>query len=159
MAMSTLHHLKQKNVPERGFTLIIAVVLSSVTLALALALLDVAYKQVTLAFAAKNSHQAFANADSALECALYYDQKDDLFGYGKTSGSVTCNGRTETVTFNQVPAIRTRTYTLTCAGGGESARVTIYKWSDASTAIYANGYNSCSSSDVRRVERGVKISY
>jgi hypothetical protein len=151
---------------KRGFTLLIAVILSSVTLALALALLDVAYKQVTLAFAAKNSHQAFANADTALECALYYDQKNDLFGYGATSVGVTttCNGRTDAVTFDNTPNPpnpRIRTFTLSCAGagGGEYAKVTIYKWSDASTSIYANGYSSCASSDLRRAERGVKISY
>lgn len=167
MAMSTNRtSTKRIQASKRGFTLLIAVVLSSVTLALALALLDVAYKQVTLAFAAKNSHQAFANADSALECALYYDQKNDLFGYSVGGVGVTtvCNGRTDTVTFDNTPSgssPRIRTITLSCpgAGGGEYAKVTVYKWSDASTIIYANGYSSCASSDARRAERGVKISY
>jgi len=144
----------------RGFTLLIAVVLASVTLSLALALLDVAYKQVTLAFAAKHSHYAFAAADTALECALYYDQKLDRFNYSLASGTVICGGNTVTVTFDNTVTPRRRDFTLPCAGGvGQSAVVRIYKQSDATTQIYANGYNSCSTTDTRRVERGLYISY
>jgi Tfp pilus assembly protein PilX len=150
--------------PQRGFTLLIAVILASVTLALALALLDVAYKQITLAFAAKHSHYAFAAADTALECALYYDQKDDLFNYNSSNGTLTCGGNTVTVTYDNVSAPRYRTFTLPCAGGtGQSAVVRIYKWNPTdpspTTAVYANGYNSCSTTDTRRVERGLKASY
>lgn len=149
---------------QRGFTLLIAVILASVTLAMALALLDVAYKQVTLAFAAKYSQYAFAAADSALECALYYDQKNDTFNYSLSPapGSVTvnCNGNTAVVAFDNTVSPRQRSFTLPCAGGsGQSAVVKVYKASDATTQIYANGYNSCSTTDVRRVERGLKISY
>ncbi len=144
----------------RGFTLLIAVILASVTLSLSLALLDVAYKQVTLAFAAKHSHFAFAAADTALECALYYDQKLDSFNHSAGSASVTCGGNTVAVVFNNSVSPRLREFTLPCAGGvGQSAVVRVYKASDASTSIYANGYNSCSTTDTRRVERGLKISY
>lgn len=144
----------------RGFTLLIAVILASVTLALALALLDVAYKQVTLAFAAKHSHHAFAAADTALECALYYDQKLDLFSYSASAGSVVCGGNTAVVAFDNTVSPRRREFTLPCAGGiGQSAVVRLYKSSDATTAIYSNGYSSCSVTDARRVERGLKISY
>lgn len=144
----------------RGFTLLIAVILASVTLALSLALLDVAYKQITLAFAAKHSHSAFAAADTALECALYYDQKQDLFNYSSSAGTVVCGGNTVVVAFDNTVTPRRRDFTLPCAGGvGQSAVIRIYKSSDASTSIYANGYNSCSTTDTRRVERGLKISY
>lgn len=147
--------------PQRGFTLLIAIILASVSLALALALLDVAYKQVTLALTAKQSQYAFLAADTALECALYYDQKQDLFNYTKTSGSVSCNGQAPvTVTFTQGVTPRKRTFTIPCAGGvGEYAQVTVYKASDAGTRIYANGYNTCTASDTRRIERGLKVFY
>lgn len=146
--------------PQKGFTLLIAVILSSVTLALALSLLDVAYKQVTLAFAAKHSHAAFAAADSALECVLYYDQKQDLFNYSSSNATITCNGNSISATFDNVSVPRSRTLSIPCAGGaGQSATVKVYKWSDATTEIYSNGYNSCSTTDTRRVERGLKVSY
>ncbi len=51
---------------QRGFALIIAIILTSVVLTMAEALLDVAYKQVLLSSAAKNSQYAFYNADSGL---------------------------------------------------------------------------------------------
>lgn len=146
-------------IPQRGFTLLIAVILSSVSLALALALVDVAYKQVTLSIMGKQSQFAFAAADTALECALYYDQKIDLFNYSQSSGNVTCGGQTAAVTFDQAATPRKRTFSVPCAGGGTSATVTVYKASDAVTSIYANGYNTCNASDARRVERGLKISY
>lgn len=145
---------------QRGFALLIAVILASVTLSLALALLDISYKQVTLASAAKNSHAAFAAADTALECALYHDQKLDRFNYSTASGSVICGPNTVAVTYNNSVTPRTRTFTLPCSGGNtQPATVTVYKSSNAATLMYASGYSSCNATDLRRVERGLKISY
>lgn len=146
---------------QRGFTLLIAVVLSSVALAIGLALLDVAYKQVILASTAKQSQTAFYAADSVLECALYADQQLNTFGYAATSGSVTCNGNNPaTVTFNQSASPRTRTFTIQCVGNtGVLGSATIYKASNAATSIYAVGYNTCDSTNPRRIERGLKIVY
>ncbi len=148
-----------------GFTLLIAIILSSVVLTLALALLDVAYKQVVLASSAKNSQYAFYNANTALECALYYDQRFDFFNTnptGLSQGSVTCNG--QVVSFTQLrvgSSPRVSQFTVPCAGGGSSAEVFVYKgFSQTPThRIFANGYNSCNASDPRRFERGLKVYY
>jgi len=148
--------------PQRGFTLLIAVILSSVSLALALALLDVAYKQVTLALLAKQSQYAFAAADSALECALYWDQKRDAFNYTTAlgSGSITCATLPLSSYSTAVASgVRTTIFSVQCPTGGTSATITVKKASNADTQIFSNGYNSCAASDLRRVERGLKISY
>lgn len=148
--------------PQRGFTLLIAVILASVSLAIGLALLDIAYKQVVLASAAKQSQTAFYAADSVMECALYYDQQRAAFAYSATSGSVTCNGNNPVaVTFtNPGSGTRTRTFTLQCAGNtGTLGTATIYKDSNGATAIYVEGYNTCDSTNTRRIERGIKALY
>ena len=147
---------------QRGFTLLIAVILASVALAIGLALLDIAYKQVVLASAAKQSQTAFYAADSVMECALYYDQQRNLFAYSASSGSVTCNGNSAVAaTFtNPGSGTRTRTFTLQCAGDtGVLGTATIYKDSSGATSIYVEGYNTCDSSNARRIERGIKATY
>lgn len=154
--------------PHRGFALLIAIVLTSVILSLALALLDIAYKQLILSSTAKQSEIAFYNADSAMECALYFDQQTtgSAFDYTITTApSITCQGITaKNVTTSTsgsgASAKRTTSYDLPCpAAGTLQARVTVYKWQSAVTSIYANGFNSCDQSDPRRIERGIKVTY
>ncbi len=155
--------------PQRGFTLLIAVIISSVSLALALAMLDISYKQVTLALTGKQSQYAFANADSALECALYWDQKQDAFNYSApvasgvacATGAVTNYSTTGTAVINSV-TYHIATFTVPCdtgIAGQINATVSIYKSSVADTYIYANGYNVCNQSDQRRIERGLTAHY
>jgi len=139
---------------QRGFTLIIAVILSSVSLALAMALLDVSYKQVTLALSAKQSNYAFAAADTALECALYTTPL--------ASGSITCGGiAISGYSSTQASGIRTTIFSQRCSASDATtnAVVTVRKRDNAVTDIFANGYNNCVANDLRRVERGLKISF
>lgn len=148
--------------PQRGFTLLIAVVLTSVALGIGLALLDIAYKQVVLASTAKQSQSAFYAADTLMECVLYYDQQLNTFAYSATSGSVTCNGQTASVTFDQTNTSlgHKRTFTLPCTGAGtERGKATIYKTSAAATQIFVTGYNTCTANNPRRIERGLKAFY
>lgn len=148
---------------HRGFTLLVAVILSSVSLALALAMLDISYKQVTLALTAKQSQFAFANADSALECALYWDQKRDAFNhYDPMDSGVECPTGAGVVNYNPNQTsgeFRKITFDIPCETGGTNASVTVLKADDAETYIYANGYNNCTSGDLRRIERGLKAHY
>ncbi len=149
--------------PQRGFTLLIAVVLASVSLSIGMALLDIALKQVILSSSARQSQIAFYNADSVLECALYYDQHDqlDTFGYAKTSSpNISCNGVSNIpVSFTSGSGTRERRFTVPCATGGTAGEVIITKDSDATTGIYATGFNTCNVANERRIERGLKVTY
>lgn len=148
--------------PQRGFTLLIAVILASVALSIGIALLDIAYKQVVLASAARQSQTAFYHADTALECALYWDQQANAFSYSNPALEITCNTETLALTANNAPAPpspRVRTFTIPCEGSGVSASTTIYKWNTGSTTIYASGFNTCDEDNIRRVERGLKVTY
>jgi Tfp pilus assembly protein PilE len=151
---------------HKGFTLLIAVVLSTVSLSVALALINVSYKQIVLALTARSSQYAFYNADATIECALYYDQKENSFDFTSPDASITCEG--QTLNFSTSPnssvvagGIRTTTLTLPCAGGGEKGSIVVYKYSSGvpSTKIYVSGYSTCSATDNRRVERGLSVSY
>lgn len=157
--------------PQRGFTLLIAIILSTVALVVGLALADVAYKQVVLSVTASQSQAAFYAADSALECALYYDQQFAAFTPGVSFNelNVRCENRRVT-NYVETPydggSGRRTTFTLTCAGGGAFADVTIYKEGSgtcssesATSCLYATGYNTCDASDPNRFERGLKVLY
>jgi Tfp pilus assembly protein PilX len=157
-----------QNSRSRGFTLLIAVILTSVILSIGLALLDISYKQITLAATARQSQYAFYAADSGLECALFSDSAD-IFDYsseptgvspGTPSGSFSCEG--QAVSYFGAAAsggTRTTTFSIPCAGGGTSADVTVIKSSTGVTGIYSNGYNTCVVTNPRRIERGEEAHY
>jgi len=155
---------------QRGFTLLIAIILSTVALVMGLALADAAYKQVVLSSSAKQSQVAFYAADSALECALYYDQQFVAFAPGGSypQGNIRCESRqvTNFVQSSYSGGSRLTTFTVPCAGGGVSASVSIYKQGSgtcgsngATSCLYATGYNTCNASDPNRFERGLKVLY
>lgn len=146
---------------QRGFTLLIAVILASVLLTVGIALLDIAYKQVILSSSAKQSQYAFYAADAALECALYYDQRFDVFNTNPDNySSITCGGFTIPVSSSGA-APRVTTFSIPCAGGGTQATLRIYKNDSGSdpSKLYASGFSSCNASDPRRIERGMKVAY
>lgn len=160
----------------RGFALLIAIILASVTLAVGLALLDVAYKQIILSSVTKNSQDAFYKADTALECALYWDQKSNSFDYNTPNANIICSTLGIQNYASQISGnTRITTYTMPCAGGtGTLASVTVYKTNPAAanaycdvsaagvqskTCIYSEGYNFCSASDARRIARGIRAIY
>ena len=151
---------------SRGFTLLIAVILTAVLLSVGLALLDIAYKQIVLSSTAKQSQTAFYAADSALECALYWDQQQLSFTYGAPAGSITCGNQSISVSSSASGGVQTSTFSIPCPGGS-SATVQVRKGSGATacnisgktTCIYASGYNACASNDPRRIERGLKVVY
>jgi Tfp pilus assembly protein PilX len=153
---------------QRGFTLLIALILASVTLVVGLALADVAYKQIVLSSTARNSQLAFYRADSAMECALYYDQQFASFN-DNAALSITCESQSITVTKSSLPdgGIKS-TFNVPCAGSGQSASVVIYKQNSGTCSsssltgkncIYTSGYNTCSTTDPNRFERSLRVVY
>jgi len=152
----------------RGFTLLIAVVLTSVLLSVGLALLDIALKQVTLSSTARQSQYAFYAADSAMECALYWDQQQNAFSYTSPLSTVRCGAIDMALTTSVSGGTRTTSFTIPCPDGtGVSATITAYKTNGsvvcnsgtATSCIYSSGYNVCSATDPRRIERGLKVFY
>ncbi len=156
---------------QRGFALLIAIIFMSVMLTFGLALGSLAYKQQVLASSAVESQQAFYAADAALECALYYDQQQDLFAYPASDPSsapaITCDGvsaisATKTWSASQF----TVTNRVQLDSNKHCADVTVYKPPPGAgtTYIFSQGYDvSCSTvsspSGARFAARGLKVHY
>ncbi len=157
---------------QRGFALLVAIIFMSVMLTFGLALGSLAYKQQVLASSAVESQQAFYAADAALECALYYDQQQNLFAYPASDPApavpaITCDGipaisSTETWSASQF----TVTNRVQLDSNKHCADVTVYKPppGTGTTYIFSQGYDvSCSTvaspSGARFAARGLKVHY
>lgn len=66
------------NIKTAGFTLFVALVVSSMLLAVGFSLSNIILKQLIFSNSGKESQLAFYAADSGAECALYWDRKDRL---------------------------------------------------------------------------------
>lgn len=157
---------------QRGFALLIAVVFMSVMLTFGLTLGSLSYKQQVLASSAVESQYAFYVADAALECALYTDQRQNLFAYDSNlsapaprmmcDASVPVSATVVSHTASEW-VIATR---LSLDSGTRCADVTVYKPASSSgtTYLFSQGYNvSCATvaapNGARFVSRGLHVRY
>lgn len=164
---------------QQGFALLIAIIFMSVMLSFGLTLGSLAYKQQILASNAVESQYAFYAADAGLECALYADQKQNLFDYATHSAGNPPQLVT-TVACGDTPASSVRlSYSygtslieserFSLDAGKHCVDVTIYKYSEPqangiTAYLFSQGYNvSCatvaSPGGARFVSRGLNASY
>lgn len=166
---------------SRGFTLLLAALVSSIVLALGASIFTLARKEVTLSSLGRDSQYAFYSADQAAECALYWDARYGFFGTstpaGVTAPNPMCDGQTLTdqngADINlQRPSPASYPYTMTFKYGPRSAGVSycamgyVLKTQDASgvvrTTIHADGYSSSCvtlASNPRTLQRSVELHY
>lgn len=158
---------------KRGAVLLIAILVSSVALAVGFGVYNRTYKELLFASYWKQTQVAFSSADAGLECALYWELHPPV---GNTTffptflepapgptptndGSFSCFDQSFSWTLVGVPTggIATSTFSSTSAGG--CVVVEVVKNSIATTTmITARGYNdACTSTNPRRVERGLKV--
>ena len=82
---------------QRGFTLLLAALIASIVLSLAVAIFSIAQKQIALASLAQQSEYAYYAADTGAECALYWDVRPSVgYFYQSTPPGITpmCDGTT-----------------------------------------------------------------
>jgi hypothetical protein len=81
MPMNIKKYLKRFSSTSRqaGFTLLIAALVASIVLSIASAIFSIAQKQIVLASLSQQSQYAFYVADTASECALYWDVRYSYF--------------------------------------------------------------------------------
>jgi hypothetical protein len=163
---------KQIKNNKRGFTLLVAVVVTSMLLIISFVVVNIAYKQLVLATASEESQYAFYAADSGTECAVYWDLKGNASGVSSfdptTPGSISCNGQTITTGSQTVPTIPsqasviggavTSIFSVNFTKGCTIVRITKNVVTH-STTIDSRGYNTCNTSSPTRYERGVTLSY
>jgi hypothetical protein len=153
-----------------GFTVLLAALIASLVLSLGISIFSIAYKSITLSTLGRDSQYAFYAADSAAECALYWDVRFDAFATSSPAASIRCDDPDPpnpiTVT-NNLPTWPDTVFTIGGATpfeiGGNCAIVTVTKSDTAPfTTIKADGYNvSCAERDTnpRTLQRSVELNY
>src|SRR3989338_6549604 len=85
----------KKSKKNKGFVLLFAVTLSSILLAIALGVSNVAFRELRFSTNARSTNDAFFAADTGIECALNYDKSpgssfEDIDG--NNLSNFECNG-------------------------------------------------------------------
>lgn len=161
---------------KKGFTLLIAVLVSGIVLSIGLAILNITLKTYKLSIVARESNYAFYTADSILECMFYWDgltagtpfvSETEPGGTGDDS-NIECDGTsiniTTTLATANVGASQQRTYTtlispIQTASFCGTAEITKVMGVSTSTTIIARGRNTCTVSAETRVERALRAVY
>lgn len=169
MKLLTSQYWKEMS-KKRGFALMIAALISSIVLAMGAAIYDISIKQLSLSSLSRETQYAFYAADTAAECALYWDTRYAYFAT-TTPGGVTpkCDGQnvtmTETHGYSQ-PYTYPYTLTFQFSPNGFCSNVGVTKSINGSgvvsTVIHADGYNTaCGSIASSRVslQRSVELTY
>lgn len=146
---------------QKGFTLLLAVLISGIVLSIGLAIFNLTFKELRLSSAGRESQFAFYAADSGIECGLYHDQRNNAFSTTSPASSITCNNSSLTVTSSvPIPGTYVRTFTLILdeATNRYCSNVSVTK-TDGDTTIESRGTNTCNITDNRRVERAIKVTF
>ena len=186
--MKENNHYKfiERSKKQTGFTLLAAIITTSMLLIISFVVANVALKQLALSYSSEESQYSFYNADSGTECAIFWDLKNTgvVSSFATTTAdTIFCNGQSISVAS---PVVHTTPFppgTATLVGGGGNANPTSifeldfpkgcaivkvtksyppqvpYNGQVLLTQINSYGYNTCDTSAIRRFERGVSITY
>jgi Tfp pilus assembly protein PilX len=153
-------HLRE----ARGFTLLIAILVSSILLSLGFAIYNIVSKELILTASGRESQFAFYAADSGIECALYWDYQHNAFSTS-TPAQPTCAGAPVSdynVSFNSGTGEYTTTFNFSLGGTTVSpcTGVTLVRRiNPVRTTLTAAGYNTCVLNNPRRIERAIRVVY
>lgn len=162
---------------QKGFSLLLSIVVTSILLVISFVVSNIAYRQLVISSTNKESQYAFYAANSGVDCAIYWDLTQGTSRFStSTAGTINCGGTsisTGSQTVNTVPSQSSR-----IGGGGNLNPTSIfmfnvvtnkscaivsvtksYNGSTLETRISSKGYNTCDVNNARRVERGVEITY
>lgn len=163
--------IKYSNIKKRGrgFTVLFAMLVSSLALAIGVAIYDITVRELDLSSTATQSQYAIYAADTGAECALYWDSKNIFATSSQSSvpaSGVLCNGvdiASAPWTVESAPAAATTTFIVTFSPQPYCASVTVAKSGTPSqTTVTSRGYNaSCavSVSGTPKLERVFQVSY
>jgi len=149
--------------PERsgGFVLLYVLVLSSIILAMALGVTNIALNEVKFSTSGKDANEAFFAADTGAECALYNDKGQTVNDPFPTPIPSCANNTSilPAVNINNVSQ-----YIIYNLGSGKScAMITVSKDPNAvpnpRTTIRSIGRSDCTSGVTNYVERELDVTY
>lgn len=154
-------------VQKRGFTLLIASVVSAIVMTLGVAVVASVKQQLVLSGVAHESEIAFYAADAALECMQDLDGRGVFDVPRMQSSSINCFGIQATIPAAQSGSSQSAQFSWTMGDREVCSKIDVYKrivggTNVQSAEMHAYGYNtSCanitSKSDV--VERAILYTY
>lgn len=162
---------------QAGFTLLLAALVASIALTLGSSIYSIVSKELTLSSIGQNSEYAFYAADTAAECALYWDTRFGWFSTSTPPASPVAMCDNQPITLLSPPG-RAGSYTPTSTmkfeinlfsdtTAGYCADVEVEKGENVSnnsitTLIIANGYSvDCASIGQAQntLQRTVELQY
>ncbi len=163
-------HTNKKNNRElarsgaAGFTLFIAIVITGTLLLVSVSIISLSVKESFLSASVRESQSAFYAADTGAECAIFWDIKNpsqsSAFGTSTPIVPISCLGASVTPSRSAVINNNaTSTFQLNNAQESSCAIISVAKTNDGKTKIESLGYNTCSLTNPRRVERAVRVTY
>ena len=141
---------------NKGITLLLAILISTMALAVGLGIFTVIYGEVGIATTSKESLEAFFAADSGIECALYLDIQQDAFA---TLGPKdACAGNNINITD---PIVNTFNLTFPSPSSPKSCTtVRVDKTDPLQTVVTSLGQNTpCPVINAKTVQRGLEVRY
>lgn len=150
-------------IQKRGAILLISILVSGVALAVGFGVYNRAYKVLLFGSFWKQTQVAFAAADAGLECALYWDLHTIT-----PPVQAACFAETPfewSPSFPVAPATSSSWSLPSLNTDGGCVNVVVTKFdpplaSGVTTKIDARGYNdACGSTNPRRIERGLSVTY
>ena len=150
-------------------------VVTSILIMVSFVVASVALKQIIISYSNSESQHAFYNADSGIECAIYWDLKNSYDSFSTTTPhTISCNNQTISAASPAVPTIPA--VPTLVGGGGNANPVSIFKVdfpkgcaiirvikempaNTVITTVESRGYNTCDTTALRRFERGITITY
>jgi hypothetical protein len=167
-----------KEKSKAGFAILFAVLLASFLITLGISIFSISLKEIMITTSVRDSQIAYYIADSARECALYWDIKQGAFPAclnsdctsvsTTTAPKITCNGKDTILNFNHPASSLIHSVTIqdffqaTSSISSPISDISIEKKLDLSiptapkiiTTIKAYGHNTGIVG--RRVERGLQ---
>ena len=153
-----------KLIPNKGFALLISVIISAIIMTIGITIVNSAIKEVILSSTVRNSLESFYMANSGVECALYWDnvrgnfEKESAFFHKDSSpGVIECRGIEATVNGPSDFWLIEEDTNLACVNvdleaipvGPDELKFVVSSW----------GFNTCNEKNTRRVDRALEVKY
>jgi hypothetical protein len=147
--------IKKNQNSKKGFVLLMSLLISSIILAISGGIYLLAREELVLSGYGRESQKAFFASDSGAECAIYWDIKQNAFATSSTSSTIACENQNKTFD----PSSGITTFTIDFANGACAVitvdKITYYP----NTTVESKGRNTCVTTNPRRVERALRITY
>jgi len=155
---------------KRGIALFVAVLITSVALLFSYAISNIAVKELNLTQAGRDSQIAFYASNSGIECALFWDLRNDAFDPIIDSSTIEC--AEESIDFSGITngypgtpkEFEVGPFYLDGSNVNGSCFTihitkTLVNGGDIKTVTESRGYNTCNAGSSRRLERALRATY